>query len=154
MHGVRSDQLDSYFTLRKPSNPYQVILRRPPLEPFETSSRCEILKLFAKFSMRDPKDELGFHDLHSIITGLKVDTPFENQLAITPRNLVDETDGTGSTALSWATCLGNVEAVRSLLQKGADPNKADFGGRTPFHCCYAKADCYNVLLEAGAHLNY
>ena len=146
--------MESYCTPRNISNPYHLILRQPPLEPFETTFRCEILKVFEKFNTRDPKDELGFHDLHSIITGPKVDTSFENQLVITPRNLVDEADGTGSTALSWAACLGNVEAVRSLLQKGADPNKVDFGGRTPFHYCYAKADCFNALLEAGAHTNH
>jgi ankyrin repeat protein len=40
-------------------------------------------------------------------------------------------DETGRTALSWAAGVGNFEAVRILLEKGADLNLADNSGRTP-----------------------
>ena len=37
----------------------------------------------------------------------------------------------GATALSIAARRGYAEVVRALLAKKADPNKADFTGRTP-----------------------
>ena len=84
----------------------------------------------------------------------KSDASLNHQLALTLRDLVDEVDIAGSTALSWAASLGKVEIVKSLLQKGADPSKVDFRGRTPFTLCALDIDCLITLLEAGADVNH
>ena len=58
----------------------------------------------------------------------------------------------GATALSIASRRGYAEVVRALLAKKADPNKADFTGRTPL--AYArearKPAIEAMLRKAGA----
>ncbi len=44
---------------------------------------------------------------------------------------VDEHDGLGSTALSWAAGLGRLKAVRFLLENGADADAKNRDGTTP-----------------------
>lgn len=44
---------------------------------------------------------------------------------------IDQLDGMGSTALSWAVGLGRVDAVKLLLEKGADVNVRNLDGTRP-----------------------
>ncbi len=65
--------------------------------------------------------------------------------------------GDGKTALHWAALYGKAEAVRVLLEAGAEVNKPDdFGGSTPLHLAAAKAGniaTVQGLAEYGANLN-
>ena len=112
------------------------------------------MELFQKYNARNPIDELNLNELHATIIGQEADVSFENLLTRTPRDLVDEVDIAGRTPLFWAASLGKTEVVKSLLQKGADPDKTDFGGRTPLRFCGDNLDCVIALLEAGANVNH
>jgi ankyrin repeat protein len=57
------------------------------------------------------------------------------------------------TALSFATARGNVEVVRLLLERGADPNKKDsFYGATPFNWAVNEGHAHvaRMLIDKGA----
>lgn len=60
---------------------------------------------------------------------------------------VDVRNPNGETPLHWAASLGHVNAVRLLLQHGADPLLAEeVGGQTPLHAaCGARAQPAAVL---------
>jgi len=46
-------------------------------------------------------------------------------------NPLDEWDEQGMTPLLWAVFIGDVDEVRSLLARRADPNRPSAGGETP-----------------------
>jgi len=50
---------------------------------------------------------------------------FENGIIIKPNNI-------GNTPLHAAALHGHIEVVKLLISKGADPNKVQMGGNTPF----------------------
>ena len=62
--------------------------------------------------------------------------------------------------LHYAATIGDVAALREILDDGVSPNTLDQYGQTPLHqlCdsdddAEARADCLHVLLEAGANVN-
>uniref|UniRef100_A0AAY4EIK6 BARD1 protein n=1 Tax=Denticeps clupeoides TaxID=299321 RepID=A0AAY4EIK6_9TELE len=61
----------------------------------------------------------------------------------------------GETPLHLAAIKGDVEAVRSLLEQGADPNLKDNAGWTPLHeaCNHGHLSVVETLLSGGALLN-
>ena len=65
---------------------------------------------------------------------------------------INQTDKTGMTALHFAAYAAQHEAVRLLLQKGADPNLADYQGATPLHFAAEVGDLESIrlLLNGGA----
>ena len=94
----------------------------------------------------------NFSDLHKLI------------LNIRPRNLeeelrkstaaLDAVDFTGRSPLSWAAQRGEAEAVRLLLEYGADPNNSDNTKATPLHyAAQAKIPtCLLLLIQHGAQI--
>jgi ankyrin repeat protein len=58
----------------------------------------------------------------------------------------------GLTALCAAAHRGQVDAVRVLLEAGADPNRATNNGLTPlaFARAYTHEEAVLALMEAGA----
>ena len=56
----------------------------------------------------------------------------------------------------WIACdVGQVDALRLLLEKGADVNQADKDGTTPLHlaCFKGHVDVARLLLEKGAEVD-
>ena len=65
----------------------------------------------------------------------------------------DELDPTfGATAIAFAADFGRTEAVRILLDAGADPNALNKNGSSPAlgAAFFGRPECLRILLEAGA----
>jgi ankyrin repeat protein len=72
-----------------------------------------------------------FSVLHKIVLKLSpLDLHTQLKASTATINIVDSM---GRTALWWAAYRADHTAVVALLQYGADPNLADFAGRTPLH---------------------
>jgi ankyrin repeat protein len=68
----------------------------------------------------------------------------------------DQRDDSGVTALMWAARNGAVDAIRALLDGGADPNLRDarHGWTALAHAVHKRqVECVRVLLERGADPN-
>ena len=102
----------------------------------------------------DPFETLGLPDLHTAVLRLDSSTTFDERIASTPRELIDQQDYSGRTALSWAAELGNLDQIQKILVKGGDPNAVDSHGGTPLTHCTNEARCLAALLEAGADVNH
>lgn len=64
---------------------------------------------------------------------------------------LDATDADGTPALNWLIRQGDRDAVRLLLDLGADPARGDAKGRTALHEAAMSKDAYwiDLLLEHG-----
>lgn len=114
------------------------------------------------FGAEPDLEVFGFSRLHYAVLGLGVNDTFEDAIAATARgdeteqseqDNVDKQDNLGRTALMWACITGNLKFVGALLQKAANPNKADNKGRTSIlhwvlRCC--SQELLDLLLGAGA----
>lgn len=80
---------------------------------------------------------------------------FDSVLSQTPRPAIDLVDNSGKTTLSWAARRGDHEAVKPLLDCGADPDHADMSGMTPLHWSLSADDtqCMQLLLAAKANVD-
>jgi uncharacterized protein len=80
----------------------------------------------------------------------------QQRLAAEP-DRADERAGDGFTALHYACFFGGTEAVKTLLEAGADPNPPQDNpmGVAPLHSAAAARDreAVRLLLEAGADAN-
>ena len=65
---------------------------------------------------------------------------------------IDGTDKDGNTALQWAAAGGDHQAVRQLLEAGANANSQNHTGASVLHEAVRRSDFYIVqtLLQAGA----
>jgi glutaminase len=72
-----------------------------------------------------------------------------------PRRRRDLPAVADASGLCWVASLGDLEQLRSLVQAGADPNLADYDGRTPLHLAAAEGhrDVVGYLLDRGVDAN-
>lgn len=80
-----------------------------------------------------------------IRAGLDVDVPLQS--------LEQRSSEWGSTPLHVAAEAGQLEMVGLLLDRGADPDRANARGATPLHKAVAHADIVNLLIARGADVN-
>jgi len=66
---------------------------------------------------------------------------------------IDGRDDEGSTPLTFSVSLGDMEAVRIFLQRGADVNGLDAYQNAPLHWAIAHVPMTRLLLEEGARVN-
>lgn len=67
----------------------------------------------------------------------------------------DQLPQEGFSALQLAALVGNVEAVKLLLESGADPRQEDARGDNPLFsaCLGGDVECVKVLIAAGCPIN-
>ncbi|KAL9115558.1 MAG: hypothetical protein Q9187_007287 [Circinaria calcarea] len=111
------------------------------------------------FGLELELDHFQFTPLHAAVLNLGPNgaTP-EEVICTTPRELINELDQLGRSALSWACAKGDLHKTGELLKMGADPNIADSEGRTSLHhlahsALFANKRCLDELLDHGADLN-
>ncbi|XP_069691328.1 pre-mRNA splicing regulator USH1G [Periplaneta americana] len=70
------------------------------------------------------------------------------------RNDCNSRDEDGMTPTLWAAFEGNLEALRLLVGRGGDPDKADHFGNTALHFAAARGhtSCVTFLINFGANL--
>ena len=92
----------------------------------------------------------NFSELHKIIMRIRPGNIQEELQRSTAD--IDTVDSTGRSPLSWAAQRGETEAVRVLLEHGADPNNNDVTKMTPLHyAAQAKTPkCLLLLIRYGA----
>lgn len=104
------------------------------------------------FPLPDFDDLFGFSPLHKAIIGLegyRIDALIKDD-----STSIDAKDSDGRTPLSWATTIGNAKAMRTLLEAGADCNRAAMNRRSPLMCAARKGSPYvDLLLKAGADVS-
>lgn len=88
--------------------------------------------------------------IHKIVLGitkLKLGEILESSTAD-----IDSADVRGSTALWWASAQGNIPAVRTLLENGANHSIAATISQTALHVA-GNAEVVRLLLQYGAEIN-
>ena len=93
-----------------------------------------------------------FTDLHKIVVNIRHGTIREELQRST--GALDIVDITRRSPLSWAAQKGDAEAVRVLLEYGADPNNSDNTNMAPLHyAAQAKTpECLLLLIRYGARI--
>ncbi|XP_040003756.1 BRCA1-associated RING domain protein 1 isoform X2 [Xiphias gladius] len=118
--------------------------------PFLTSPRCEKSTIKSREEQRGSPSVLASVGRQSPCThGSPGGRPSSGSPAVLKRN------HKGETLLHLAAIKGDVEAVKELLDQGADPNLKDNAGWTPLHeaCNLGHKAVVEVLVSKGALLN-
>ena len=94
----------------------------------------------------------NFSELHKLVLNIRPGN-LEEELRKSTATL-DAVDFTGRSPLSWAAQRGEAEAVRLILEYGADPNNSDNTKATPLHyAAQAKIPtCLLLLIQYGAKI--
>jgi ankyrin repeat protein len=116
----------------------------------------KVSRLNRLFDVEEVFDNMGFTDLHMIVTGLKQET-LESILEGNTSNR-DKIDNQGKTPLMWAAARGDCEKVRKLLEYDASTTSRDYEGRCALSWASwsgssGSASCVRTLLEKGADPN-
>jgi ankyrin repeat protein len=95
-----------------------------------------------------------FSPIHKIVLGLS-QHPLEPELTQASPAQVNLVDAQGRTALAWAAARHDTEAVKLLLDAGADPRALDFEGCSPLFNAVRAMDCEaaQLLLSYGADVH-
>lgn len=100
----------------------------------------------------------NLYSVDGIINGTELLVPARSpaDLQQQTHNVRNLRDGGGNTPIAWAVRLGNLQALKSLLEWGADPNITNNQSQSPLHvACVVEPDLTIVrtLLVAGANPN-
>lgn len=115
---------------------------------------CRLVKLLisygANVNATDSDGRTALWHAGSVDSHFLMEVLLKNGARVDPRD-----SPTGMTPLAFASCYGNLKAVRTLLDCEANTETRDNHGRTPLT---AAAYCFNyhcakALLEAGADVN-
>lgn len=92
----------------------------------------------------------GFSTLHNIVLGI-VSKDLESELRISAAK-INIGDSNSRTPLCWATIRSDLQAVKTLLVFGANPNIVDRWGHTPLDFVRSIGVC-RALLDAGVNVH-
>ena len=111
----------------------------------------DYLKVENLFSDDEYLETRSFSVLHKTTLGLLPGRKIRSELEASTAD-IDSQDASGRTCISWAAARGDDESLRILLSFGAQPDIADFEGRSPLQ--YARnPEVIATLLANGADLN-
>lgn len=88
----------------------------------------------------------GFTSLHHLVCGLSSESP-QAELQNHPE-LLDVVDDNGRSPLDWAATLGNADAMRTLLEHGANISLTSIEGSTVLHRGSGFRDITQMILES------
>jgi ankyrin repeat protein len=108
------------------------------------------------FDDEDHLESRTFPAIHKTVLGL-VHSDLRQQLELSTAT-IDDKDADGRTALSWAAAKGDADAVKILLQFGANPNVCSRKGQSPLHWGGQNpsercVEIIQALLDHGADVN-
>jgi len=98
----------------------------------------------------DTLDNMKFNALHRIIVGLS-NADLQEQIELDP-DLINGTDANGRTPLMWAALRGHLNAIKMLLEYGANVRAKSKENNTVLHEV-ANLSCMKALIAAGAEIN-
>ncbi|KAK4218870.1 ankyrin repeat-containing domain protein [Rhypophila decipiens] len=92
----------------------------------------------------------NFSQAHKTVLGLSF-VDLDKLLQNSTLDEINAVDCHGRTAVFWAAWRGDIDALTRMLQKGADPDLSDGGGRAPIHysAMTASAACTAGLVDIG-----
>ena len=98
---------------------------------------------------------MKFSPLHVAAAMPSVAYEITNTLVEQQQQRINDADRIGLAALHWAARWSDVDAVRTLLEYGADPNSRANDGMTPLFstCSAGSIDSVHALLEMGADVD-
>jgi ankyrin repeat protein len=113
-----------------------------------SSQGSEFTNLFATSNIIEQHELTNLHRI--ILKVTSADLQAQLKLAVED---IDTQDAFGKTPLMWAAWTRNSNAVRVLVDSGADINKVDIIHNSALHlAAYSwSEESFNILLEAGAH---
>lgn len=108
------------------------------------------------FEDHDFLDSRAFRPLHKIVLGL-TDMSLKQYLKLTTHD-IEAVDVEHRTALAWAASRCDIDAVRTLLQFGADANSSTAWGHRPLHLAaqnrfHSPCEVFNELIRHKADVN-
>ena len=112
---------------------------------FGKPERVELAALFiARGADINAASSTGQTPLHPAASG----SPKCVRMLLAAGAKAEAPDRIGRTPLAWAASNNNVETAKLLLDAGADPNREDKEGGSPYAAVYDRKSAVKALLEA------